>query len=327
MTLRYPDVATIEEILGPPKVESKQSKYARSYHAGASTALHDPLHGGTWIMPKDARFVGTLSAIVNSSSGPLLLSNRHVFYMEEYASPAGGALWSPPAAAGNKTARVVGYTRGRKLPGGIFFPTNRTLTPFEIAGLPTYFDAAIASVNVPYTYDIPGIGVPTGHTEPRLGMNVTLVGGKSGLNKGKITNPSVNYKMTKQVPAGQYAYVRNAFIHSCVSTAGDSGSMVIETATKKVVGLHYAGDDAKPEYNIGCRASAITRAFGIDFKGKPGVFTPSGYKPPTTPEPGQTPSTSPPGADPIIALIKKYPIVAAVGGIIFVAIVGVSLSR
>ena len=284
------------------------------------------MHGGPYIQPKDANYIGTLSGVVSDSTGnPILLSNRHVMFIHELGA-AGGALLQPPSPPSSTKFRVVGYTKTRKTPAGINFPLNKQLSNAEISKLPTYYDAAIASVTVPYSFNIPGIGVPTGHTDPKVGMNVTLAGGTSGVTKGKITNISSNFKATENAPKGQYTYVKNAFIHSCKSTSGDSGSMIIEDSTKKVIGLHMAGDDARPDFNVGCRASAIAKAFGINFVGKSGTFTPPGYKPPTpTPSPQPTP-TPQPSIDPILVFINQHPLEVGLGAIFLFAVVMSSTS-
>ena len=334
MVLRFPDLISIDDALKTTR--SNYTRQSYSYHVAPSNVPHDPLHGGPYIQPKDAHFIGTLSGVVSDSAGnPLLLSNRHVFFIGE-TGPANIALWQPIRPPGTTNARVVGFTRTRRTPAGINFPLNKTLTQAEIAKLPTYYDAAVASVTVPYTFNIPGIGIPTGHTEPKIGMVVTLAGGTSGVTHGKITSISNNYKALENAPQGQYTYVKNAFVHSCKSTAGDSGSMIVEDATKKVVGLHMAGDDARPDYNVGCRASAIANAFGISFVGKSGIFTPPGYTPPTTCQPpkqiinGQCivpPVTTPPFEipEPILTIITNYPLPVGLGAIfLFAAIMSSS---
>jgi hypothetical protein len=85
---------------------------------------------------------------------------------------------------------------------------------------------------------------------------------------------------------------------------GDSSSLVVEKGTNKAVGI-LTGVFTKGTFGYptnggglarGCKASAIVKAYGVSFVGKPGVYNPSGkcLSGCTTSIPASpTPSTSP----------------------------------
>mgnify|MGYP001567972349 FL=1 len=127
MVLRFPDLISVDDVLKgktntKKNVSANYGRQTYSFHAAASNGLHDPLHGGPYIQPKDANYIGTLSGVVSDSTcNPILLSNRHVMFIHELGA-AGGALLQPPSPPSSTKFRVVGYTKTRKTPAGINFP-------------------------------------------------------------------------------------------------------------------------------------------------------------------------------------------------------------
>lgn len=300
-------------------------------HAGSPFIRHDPLHGGISIGPTDQNIRGTLGCIVNhnSTGAPFLLSNRHVFFPEG-KEPAGQNLRSPFPPAKGQSTRNVGTTSAWKSPPApiITVKSGNYTPPSNASSLQAYYDAAIARPTVNFTYEIPGIGVPTGHIEPKAGMNVKLLGSTSGLQPGKIVQADYTTcnSSISVAPKGKCMFQKAAFLHSCNSGPGDSGSPIVDTATRRVVGLHFAGNE-NANRNVGCRAGAIASAFNVNFVGKVGTFNSKGVKigggsgpsPTPGPTPGPTPTPTPLPNPPIVDFIAKHPEYVA-GGIAVLAL-------
>lgn len=282
MGLRYPDLKVKDGFGDFINLVSDTILQIPPEHAGSPAAVHNPIHGGCYVSSAaEPCCMGTLSGIVTKNGLPYLLSNAHVFFnANDSVGKAGQKVYQPPS--GYSGSRTVGLTLARKRPEGTRFKWGTTPSQTFLNNAPTYYDAGLSTVKVKYDFNIPKVGVPTGHTEPRKGMKVILAGARSGVDTGVITSASTNITIHDTgSPYGFFA--KNVFQHDCNSTHGDSGAMVVEIATKKVVGLHFAGNDQSPKENFAVKASAIVNALGISFKGKAGTFNPpTGY---TTPPP------------------------------------------
>lgn len=88
---------------------------------------------------------------------------------------------------------------------------------------------------------------PTGITEASLGMIICKAGRTTGYTESTVqgigATVDVNYG------AGKVARFKNQIIAGAMSQGGDSGSGVLEKATKKAVGLLFAGSDTTTVLN------------------------------------------------------------------------------
>jgi hypothetical protein len=84
------------------------------------------------------------------------------------------------------------------------------------------------------------IGVITGWEEPTVGMKVCKSGRTSGYTESTITDVNASIK----VYYGEEYYVfEDQIITGHMMDPGDSGSLLVNTATKRAVGLGFAGSD------------------------------------------------------------------------------------
>src|ERR1041384_6817492 len=126
-------------------------------HTASSRDLHDPLHGGVYVNPRGAQWIGTLSGVVTKSGVPYLLSNAHVFYTHSGCCQ-GKDIMEPPDVY--PRARKVGVTQSRHKPGGVTFKNGTSPSSSAIQKMVTYYDAGLATCTVRYSFNIDGVGIP-----------------------------------------------------------------------------------------------------------------------------------------------------------------------
>jgi hypothetical protein len=229
------------------------------------TTEFDPLVGG--ISVGNPRITaGTLGAIVwdRTDCSVCMLSNWHVLAGAD-AAAVGEAIWQPGRADGGTAADTVATLRRFRLDADM--------------------DAAIARLNGTRgsSRDIIGLNPIPGIDNPALGMNVTKSGRTTGVTQGMIDGVSwsgtINYQnhgpntFNNQIhivprppwPAVDYE----------VSRGGDSGSVWINEATGRAVGLHFAGEtDPAPasENALANPMNRVAAATGLNFSFTPLFF-------------------------------------------------------
>ncbi|HEX2030985.1 MAG TPA: hypothetical protein VHL78_06260 [Actinomycetota bacterium] len=241
------------------------------------TSKVDPLIGGVSVgNPRIT--AGTLGAIVwdRTDCSVSLLSNWHVL-VGDPAAVAGEAIWQPG-----------------KYDGGTAADSVATLTRFR---LDADMDAALAKLNGTrgYTRDLVGLDFQIGGVEnPVLGMNVIKSGRTTGVTKGVIDGVSfsgtISYDHGPNTFHGQIHIVPRPpwpSVNYELSKGGDSGSVWINEATKKAVGLHYGGEtDPAPasEMSLANPMHKVAAATGLNFSFTPlffcGIIPPFFRKPP-----------------------------------------------
>jgi len=301
------------------------SGWKLSYHAGDPFAVHNPIHGGINIRNELYGSRGTLGCIVtNTSNGqPFILSNTHVLRPGFVTAPTsfpqtGDKILQPPGGTG---FRVIGHVAKTKTACNCCYPggTSESVIRNNITNnkICDYYDAALGYVETSYQFDIPGIGVPQGVIEPKAGMKFRALCGTSGLIDGTIIKSK--YDTIGSYEAGVVHVEDNVFTSSIIWKPGDSGSLLVDTATKKALGLVYATAVSKTDAGqtvtvaLACKASVIANAYNVDFKGKPGTFTPSG-----NPAPEPTPAPSP---NELYGYPIEYWVVGGAAGIAILALI------
>lgn len=240
----------------------------QTYHTGAPSVKHIPIHGGIAIYTKtgSAQEVGTLGAIVWDKADPnkrFILSNQHVLYPNS-ANPR-PKIDDPVYQVGDPS-----------IPIGKLYSTIAESNPWPatdtdaINKVGTYHDSALAKPIVEVSDEINGVGKITGIAAPTVGMNVKFNGRTSGLQTGKVTAIDKTYK--NAVGGGKVSIVKNVFTISNTSAAGDSGSAVVND-DNKIVGLLYGGGGGGPT-NC-CLASVIAEKYAISFVKPSGAPTPT----------------------------------------------------
>jgi hypothetical protein len=164
-----------------------------------------------------------------------------------------------------------------KIDGGTAADTVATLKRFR---LDQHNDAALAQLNGNrgHSRDIVGLNPIPGLVAPSLGMNVRksgrTTGGTEGIIDGVSLSLSINYSggvvngfqdQIHIVPRPPWPTVDYE-----VSRGGDSGSVWIDEATRKAVGLHFAGEtDPTPSAENAIANQMVHVAEDMDFS-----FTP-----------------------------------------------------
>lgn len=267
-----------------------------SYHAGTpscTSCLHNPIHGGIWLRNGHSQEVGTLGCIVNdnASGQAYMISNQHVFMpgilVAPYTKPMIGDLVLQPPFGTEQ--RVVGHVAKNRGPANTRYAKNTPAGTIEADvtnhRVEDFYDAALANISTKYSYEIPGIGIPTGHAEPRIGMKIASLTGRTGFLKGEILKSTAN--TIGSLTDGSIQVSLNIFYSSQQWNPGDSGSVIIDTQTRKALGLIYATQlslEGGPPIHLACKATTIAKAYNVNFVGKQGTFNPDGSLS-TTPSP------------------------------------------
>lgn len=196
------------------------------------TTAFDPLIGG--ISCGNARVTaGTIGAIVfdRATCRPMILSNWHVLAGASVAAIGEGIL--QPGRVDGGTQVVATLTRMR---------------------LDARMDAAVATLNGArgHTRDILGLGTITGTDTATLGMLVVKSGRTTGITRGVVDGVSLSTSIAYPDPGtGTVAFTNQIRIVPRppwpavdyeVSMGGDSGSVWLNEANNRAVGLHFAGE-------------------------------------------------------------------------------------
>ena len=271
----------------------------QAYHAGTYTVLHDPIHGGLIMSSKQSSQTkmasACLTAIVTASNGePRILSNTHVMRYWDYYSAKPDSkrslkpftspdpLYQPPTYDGffkptGLPARQIGTVLPSITTPRAYFPKGfgKTAMAPYVAGSDVYMDACIAKPSVNITYDVPGIGILTGHTEPKDGMEVLIkTGWEQDVKTGKVI-----YGDAWLAPGGVGWDALAAHMFSFTTNkkvlSGDSGALVVEKGTNKAVGVlvgvlgpETVGYPSSGGLAYGTRASIVVSKYGVSFVGK-----------------------------------------------------------
>lgn len=234
-----------------------------------------PLLGG--ISCGNARVTaGTLACIVFSlaDGSPHILSNWHVLAGSRDAA-AGEEIWQPGRVDGGNSSHLVARLSKFRL--------NRDM------------DAAIAKLtgDRDYVRDIIGLNPVAGMEEPELGMNVVKSGRTTGNTEGIIDGVSLSTSINYGGSTGVNAFRDQIHIVPRppwpdvdyeVSAGGDSGSVWVNEATGKAVGLHFAGEtDASPTSENAIANPIIAVADELGFSFLPVVEPKPPVEPPTPP--------------------------------------------
>jgi hypothetical protein len=97
------------------------------------------------------------------------------------------------------------------------------------------------------TEEIIDVGVLTGWTNAKLGMEVTKSGRTTGTTYGSIT--ALGATVTVSYGDGRSATFEDQILTTNMSQGGDSGSVLVERNTTRAVGLLFAGSDTVTVHN------------------------------------------------------------------------------
>jgi hypothetical protein len=191
---------------------------------------------------------GTFGALVRNAKGEVcVLSNNHVL-ADENRLPLGSAIFQPGLLDGGNSSKdqIASLTRFIDLQGGT---ANRV-------------DAAIAALTSSKlaTRDILHIGAPSGSAAAAIDMVVHKFGRTTAYTVGRVisvaTDVSVDYETGTFVFEDQIMIV--GLDGQPFSDSGDSGSLILDRATQRAVGLLFAGSSTHTVANhIGVVLAAL----------------------------------------------------------------------
>lgn len=194
---------------------------------------------------------GTVGAIVKKDDKRFLLSNSHVLANSGKGKPGDKVVYPGPADDGVVPAnwvasltKAVPFTKGGKLVNEV--------------------DAALAEVReeslVRISYKLPKSKQPFATIAPARDMVVTKRGRTTGLTRGRIVDTDFRFVLNYD-GVGQIGFTHQVLCER-YTDGGDSGSLVIDVATGKIVGLHFAGANGGSVFNP---IQSVIQALGFTF--------------------------------------------------------------
>lgn len=193
-------------------------------------AIKNPLQPGNSIGHVDIG-AGTLGAVVTKDGAFHILSNSHVLALSGKGKKGDAILYPGEADGGAMPDNLVAKLSGFKkfVPGTAY--VNRV-------------DCAIAKPTPARLADlvseIKGLGFPKGTIKPVRGMKIVKVGRTTGKTAGEVRDVHFRFTLDYEGDVGEVGFI-DQVLCSRYTNDGDSGSLVIDKATGRAVGLHFAG--------------------------------------------------------------------------------------
>jgi len=194
---------------------------------------------------------GSLGAIVKKGSKRYLLSNSHVLANSGKGKPGDKVLYPGPADGGEDPAdwiatlsEAVPFTKG----GSFVNEVDAALAEIRAERL-SQVKFAVSKAAVPFA-----IGVP------ERDMVVTKRGRTTGVTKGKVIDTDFRFVLNYE-GVGKVGFTGQVLCER-YTEGGDSGSLVVDAGTGKVVGLHFAGANGGSVFNP---IQSVIRALGFAF--------------------------------------------------------------
>lgn len=218
-------------------------------------ATRKPLQPGNSVGHIDAT-AGTFGAVVSRNGELYILSNSHVLALSGLAR-RGDAIVYPGVFDGGVLVDdlVAKLARFKKFVPGTAY-VNRV-------------DCAIARPTAERLSDliaeIKGIGLPKQTIEPVRGMKVVKVGRTTGKTTGKIQDVHFRFTLDYGGSVGTVGFI-DQVLCTRYTNEGDSGSLVIDKATGRAVGLHFAGADGGSVFS---RISEVLKTLQVELVTKP----------------------------------------------------------
>lgn len=197
---------------------------------------------------------GTLGAIVQKGKKYFILSNSHVLANCGKAKLGVKIIYPGDADREGAKAQAVGVLSD-------FIAFNKT------EDFVNHVDAALAEIDKDFLekldFSIFRAKTPLATTEPVRGMKIVKRGRTSGDTEGTVKD--VHFSALIPYPGlGKIGFIDQVFCTQ-YSKPGDSGSIVVDKATGKIVGLHFAGS---ADGSIFSSISEVVKALKFRFAAK-----------------------------------------------------------
>lgn len=211
-------------------------------------AIRNPVQPGNSIGHVDTT-AGTLGAIVTKANVLHILSNSHVLAQSGTAKKGDVIIYPGDADTGKMPDDLVAKLADFKkfVTGGDFV---------------NHVDCAIAKPTAARLADlvseIKGLGFPKGTIKPKRGMKVVKVGRTTNKTTGEIRD--VNFRFVLDYDeVGEVGFI-DQVLCTRYTKPGDSGSLVLDQASGRAVGLHFAGANGGSVFNP---IDEVLKALGI----------------------------------------------------------------
>jgi hypothetical protein len=193
---------------------------------------------------------GTLGAIVKKGASYFLLSSSHVIAQSGLGNIGDEVLYPGPGdLRGGQPQEVA---------------TLSQIVPLKKTGFVNVVDAALAKVvdevlpNLDFS--IEGAKAPYATIDPQIGMTVVMRGRTSNVSTGTVRSTTFTYAQPYQ-GVGMIG-LTDQVLCTPYAEPGDSGAIVADKATGKIVGLHCGGSAAFSYFNP---ISAVIGALAFQF--------------------------------------------------------------
>lgn len=213
-------------------------------------AIKKPLQPGNSIGHETIGSTGTFGAVVTKGGAFHILSNCHVLALNGLAKKGDAIIYPGDADQGKLPADLVAKLSGFKK----FTPGTDYVNRVDCAiAKPT--DARLADL----VSEIKGVGFPKGTIKPVRGMKVTKVGRTTGKTTGEVRDLHFRFVLDFGGDTGEVGFI-DQVLCTRYTDRGDSGSLVIDKATGRAVGLHFAGANGGSVFSP---IDAVLKALGV----------------------------------------------------------------
>jgi hypothetical protein len=237
-----------ESLSGPEAIPTDVVVFGKVVPEAKPLVTRTPIQPGFSIGHMDTT-AGTLGAVVRKGGELYLLSNSHVFALSGTAHKEDAILYPGKADGGKNPDDVV-----VRLAGFSKFHTGGDFVNHVDCAIAKPTAARLADV----VSEIKGLGVPKGTITPARGMTIVKVGRTMGKTTGEVRD--VHFRFTLQYDeVGEVGFL-DQVLCTRYSKSGDSGSLVLDQATGKAVGLHFAGAKGGSVFNP---IDQVLKALGV----------------------------------------------------------------
>lgn len=197
---------------------------------------------------------GTLGALVRKDGKLYVLSNSHVLARSGKAKLGDTILYPGKADGGKASKNTIAH-----LAEFVPFVTGEVFA--------NRLDAALAEV-IPERMDdvdfaIHGARKPLRTIKPKRGMVITKLGRTTGITEAEIED--VNFRVVIDYDGvGRVAFLDQVLCRR-YSEGGDSGSIIVDKKSGRIIGLHFAGS---PQGSVFTPISTVIDAMKFRFTSK-----------------------------------------------------------
>jgi hypothetical protein len=193
---------------------------------------------------------GTLGAIVKKGGDYFLLSSSHVLAKSGNGNVGDNIIYPGKADLHGARAQNVAHLS--------------EIVPFQKTGMVNRVDAALAQVDedavAKLDFSIYQANIPLGTIDAVREMKIVMRGRTSETSEGTVKDPNFSYALPYP-GVGEIGFIDQV---RCTRYAkdGDSGALIVDKATGKIVGLHCGGSSLFSFFNP---ISEVIKALNFRF--------------------------------------------------------------